>query len=146
MYRFRIPALVFTCLFICACQPEDRSPGLWLSGETKPFPADWSFTNEHREVALEVTPPHSITIWCAELDGDLYVAASRPDEKNWPGWVEKKPDVRIRVGNDIYDARLVQLSDQALISRIQTVQAAKYDLDPPSGPTTSRYWSVTPQP
>jgi len=138
--------ILLTGWMLSGCQPDDQTPGQWLRGESQPFPSDWTFTSAHREVALEVsTPyfvPHSITIWCADLDGTLYIAAARPEEKNWPAWVDMDPDVKIKVGDDLFEVRLEPLEDPEQIARVQTVQAGKYDLKIPAGPTTSRYWRV----
>jgi hypothetical protein len=144
-------AMLLLCVgaLLGGCQPADTRPGLWLSGEPAPYPEDWTFAHTYPEIALEVsTPyllPHSITIWCAALDGDLYIAAGRPETKNWPGWVDADPNVRIRVGDDLYEARVVPLEDEALIRRVMAVQAEKYGFEVPSGPTGTRYWIVTPR-
>ncbi len=37
--------------------PEDRRPGLWLTGGEAEFPSDWSFSDAYPEVALEVRAP-----------------------------------------------------------------------------------------
>lgn len=136
-------------LGLTACQPSDQTPGQWLSGERQPYPADWAFSRAYREVALEVnTPyliPHSITIWCVELDGDLFIAAGRPEEKRWDDWVDDDPKVRIRMGEDIFEAQLVPLTEPEQILMVRTAQAQKYNLDPPAGPTTARYWQVLPR-
>lgn len=141
--------LVSASALLVACQPEDRRPGQWLSGEPKAYPEDWTFAHAHPEIALEVsTPyliPHSITIWCATLDGNLYVAAGRPETKTWPGWVDADPDVRIRVEDGVYEARLEPLEDEALIQQVMALQAEKYGFEMPSGPTGSRYWAVLPR-
>jgi len=70
--------------------PQDRRPGMRLPGEVTPTPSDWSFTDDHPEIAIEVrTPyflPHSVTIACGSLDGNLFIGASDPETKHWPGW------------------------------------------------------------
>jgi hypothetical protein len=136
-------------LLLGACQPEDRRPGLWLSGEPMPYPEDWSFADQHQEIALEVgTPyllPHSVTIWCATLRGDLYLGASRPEEKNWPGWVNEDPQVRLLIGDALYEARLEPLEDQSLIREVTAVQSKKYGFPMPEGPTGAWYWRVDPR-
>lgn len=144
-------AMLLVCVgaLLVGCQPEDTRPGLWLSGEPAAYPEDWTFAHAYPEIALEVsTPyllPHSITIWCAAMDGDLYIAAGRPETKNWPGWVDADPNVRIRVGDDLYEARLQPLQDEALIRRVMALQAKKYGFEMPSGPTGTRYWVVAPR-
>ena len=139
---------------LSACDPSDRRPGLWLSGEeATQWPADWSFSNAEREIYLQVsTPyllPHSITIWCAEVDGDLYVAAARAAEKRWPGWVDDDPDVKLKVAGKVYTARLAPLDvageDSDLLTALRAAYQAKYNLGD-AGPFdgSTRYWRVTP--
>lgn len=141
-----LAALVLTV----GCEPQDRRPGLWLSGTPQEFPDDWSFTDDVREIAIQVnTPyllPHSVTIWCAEVDGDLYLAASNPDDKNWPGWVRDSPQVRLKIGEDIYDVTLDELTDADRIDPVQRAYAEKYQLggQASDGVTTVRYWAVEP--
>ena len=132
------------------CEPENRTPGLWLSGEyVETFPDDWSFSNKFREIAIEVdTPyliPHSVTIWCVEVEGDLFVAAAAADTKRWPGWVIDDPDVVLKIDEKVYEATLVPIESTAEIDRVRAAYVAKYDLGEgsPFQPGT-RYWSVMP--
>jgi hypothetical protein len=128
--------------------PSDQRPGLWLPGEKAAFPTDWSFSDAHREVALEVRAPyglpHSVTIWCVSLDGQLYVAARDPDEKRWPGWVADRPDVRLGVDGRIFEGRLVRLDDPDRIARVRSRYAAKYERPdpPPEDGRPMRYWHL----
>ena len=134
-------------LFACI-DPQDQRPGVRLAGEISDFPDDWRFSDAHREVAIEVaTPyfiPHSVTIWCAALDDDLYVGARNPDEKHWPGWVESDPNVRIRIGDQIYEGRLARVESEEELDRIRAAYKAKYELPdaPPEGAPPLRYWRV----
>jgi hypothetical protein len=129
--------------------PSDRRPGLRLSGEVvAEFPADWSFANKHREAAVQVqTPygiPHSVTIWCASTGKRLYLGARNADAKNWPGWVAKRPDVRIRFGTQIYEVRLSQVDDPEVLADIRAAYATKYSLysSPAADAPPVRYWEV----
>jgi hypothetical protein len=149
---FRILAAVALGLVATACfSPEDQRPGLRLAGGTVAIPADWSFTNDHKEIAVEVqTPyflPHSVTIWCAELDGVLYIGARNPESKRWPGWVDADPDVRLKIGEQLYEARLIPLDQPERIDRLRQAYAAKYELPPtPAGEGPPiRYWQVAPR-
>ena len=145
----RLVFILVSALLTAGCEPEDQTPGLWVSGTAREFPSDCRFTNGHREIALEVgTPyfiPHSITIWCAELDGELYVAAARPETKNWPGWVDDDPEVRLGIGDRIYEVKLVPITDASLIARIRRGASAKYNRAPPPGDVAIRFWQVQPR-
>lgn len=139
--------------------PSDRRPGTWLSGEVvADLPADWSFTDAHKEIAIEVaTPylvPHSVTIWCAALDGALYVGARDPETKRWPAWVDADPEVRLGIGGKVYEVALAPLdesADAAELARLRTAYAVKYELPPapadapPGTVPPTRYWRVGPR-
>jgi len=134
---------------LTACfEPEGRRPGMRLAGEVSDFPGDWSFSDAHREIAVEVATPyliaHSVTIWCAVVDDSLYIGARNPDEKNWPGWVESDPNVRLQIGDQLIEGRLVVIERAKRIESIRAAYKKKYDLpDPPAeGSPPMRYWRV----
>jgi len=137
-------------LLLGGCDPQDRRPGLWLSGETvEQLPEAWSFTDAEPEIFIEVTTPyllpHSVTIWCATVDGTLYVGARDPDSKRWPGWADRRPEVKLKIGEQVYPVRLVTLEDSGEIQVVQQAYAAKYQLPSSSGASAMRYWRVVPR-
>ncbi|NJN50830.1 MAG: hypothetical protein HC809_02635 [Gammaproteobacteria bacterium] len=155
-------ATAIVCLLLmAACNPADRRPGVWLTGEVVAYPASWAFTDAFKEIAIEVnTPyfvPHSVTIWCGSMDGVLYVGARDPQSKNWPGWVDDEPNVRLGIDGKIYEVTLVPLSpaiteDAAELARLAPYYARKYALSsqtpaqpPAQGEPTTRYWRVAPR-
>ncbi len=129
--------------------PSDARPGLWLSGDLAATPGDWSFSDQQREIQVQVrTPylvPHSVTVWCATIDGRLYTGARSPETKNWPGWAERSGEVRLRIAGRLYDVRLERIEDADLLTRIRAAYARKYDLPSPPDPASPpvRYWAVT---
>ncbi len=132
-----------------ACQSDGVRPGFSLSGQVAPFPEDWTFSNEHREIAIQVsTPyfiPHSVTIWCVEVDAQLFVAAASPNEKLWPGWVADDPKVRLRVGGMIYEARLELVTAESSLEQVSDAYRVKYELPERSAEDEPmRIWSVRP--
>ncbi len=156
-----LAAAAFVVFTLSAClDPSDRRPGTWLSGEVvSELPTDWSFTDAHKEIAIQVaTPyavPHSVTIWCAALDGVLYVGARDPATKRWPAWVDDDPQVRLGIDGKLYDVVLAPLDEAAAadadtLTRLRAAYAAKYELPaaPPDAPPgtipATRYWRVGP--
>ncbi len=142
-------ALVLAVNFIGCIDPKDRRPGLRLQGEVVgEVPADWSFTNAYEEIAIEVrTPyliPHSVTIWCAVTDGQLYIAARNPHEKRWPGWIESDPNIRLLIGEKLYEAKLAIVEEPSQIAPVSRAYAEKYELPnrPPEERPPMRYWRV----
>jgi hypothetical protein len=134
-------------LFACV-EPEGQRPGMRLAGEVSDFPGDWRFSDAYREIAIEVATPyfisHSVTIWCAALNNSLYVGARNPEEKYWPGWVERDPNVRLRIADRIFEGRLALVEDAKQIESIRAAYKRKYDLPdpPPEGGPPMRYWRV----
>ena len=73
--------VVLAVLRTLGVEPQDRRPGLWLTGEMPAMPVtDWSFSDEHAEIYLQTNTrwliPHSVTVYCATLDGDLYLLSA----------------------------------------------------------------------
>ena len=149
MKHVSIFAFVLLALLSAGCGPQDARAGFLLSGVETPMPADWRFTDKIQQIAIQVhTPylvPHAVTIWCAQVDGELYVGANAPQTKHWPGWVDRNPDVRLRIGEQIFAARLVPLDDASIIAQVQAAYAAKYKLNADAGNAMGevRYWHVT---
>lgn len=146
----RVILVALGALFLLSgCEPSDRMPGLWLRGDVvDPPPQDWSFTESHREIFVEVsTPyflPHSVTIWCAELHGQLFIGARDPDTKNWPGWLARDRDVRLKIGPRVYPVSAVDVTDEDTLTAIRSAYAEKYDLDP-DVKRDVRYWAIVPR-
>jgi hypothetical protein len=144
-----ILAALGALLLLTGCEPSDRTPGLWLRGEVvDPPPADWSFTDAHQEIFVEVaTPyflPHSVTIWCAQVHGQLFIGARDPDTKNWPGWLAQDRDIRLKIGPRVYPVSAVDVTDEDTLAAIRAAYAEKYALDP-SVKRDVRYWAVVPR-
>jgi hypothetical protein len=131
-------ALAFAAvLLVCACEPQDRRPGLWLAGEVVAEPvADWSFSDAHPEILLETRTwygiPHSVTV-VAAADGErLYVPSLYRDGGGWPEakyWnrnVARDPSVRLSIGGRLYERKAVLVTDDAERDRALAAFARKY--------------------
>jgi len=116
------------------CPPTDRSfacrmPGLWLKGQVVTTPvSDWSFTDKIPEIKIQTqTPyllPHSVTIWCAVYNGNLYVTSARGRE-----WVEdmvRDPHVRLKIGDQVFDRTVSLIDDPAEKAAVIDAKAKKY--------------------
>ena len=104
-------------LLLLGCgEPFVMIPGGRLSGTTKSVPENWRFTDAHEDVQLETRPadPYSVNVWVVAVGDDLFVASGRGAESAWAQHIEADPNVRLRVGDDIYELRAVE-ADTKLI-------------------------------
>lgn len=118
MTRQSVPLLaVFLAV---ACGPV---PGGALKGTVAPVPADWSQAlggdRAFCEVEARPADPHSIQLECFLLEGNLYAQSHRWALASWwpvtswaAIWIEH-PDVKVRIGDQLYELRAVQVTDPA---------------------------------
>ena len=107
-------------------------PGLWLKGELVTAPVtDWSFVDkvEHPGRSLNTvlvetrTPyfiPHSVRTIPSVRNGQLYIRSHQdrmdvqfPNDKSWTSNVARDPRVRIKIGDKLYEATMVLVTDRA---------------------------------
>lgn len=130
--------LAVAVLALSACEPKDRRPGLWLSGEVVTAPVtDWSFTNDHDEIFVETQTwyrvPHSVTTTVVTSGGTLYAPSlyydggEFPTERYWNRNIARDPNVRLKIGDKIYERRAALVTDPAERTRVLAAFAAKYD-------------------
>lgn len=123
---------------LAACEPQDRRPGTWLSGDLVTSPVeDWSFSDEHDEIFVQTHPwygvPHSVTTVVAAADGVLYVPsiysepAEFPGTKYWNSIIEDNPDVILKIGDKRYPRKAVPVTDEAEFERGLAALAEKYE-------------------
>jgi hypothetical protein len=121
--------LVLLALRVTGLEPHERMPGLWLTGDLVTTPvADWSYTDRIPEIKIQTqTPfllPHSVTIWCAAYNGNLYVTSARGRE-----WVEdmiRDPHVRLKIADKVYDRTVSVVDDPAEKAAVLQARVRKY--------------------
>lgn len=120
------------------CEPKDRRPGTWLSGNVAEGPiSDWSFVNDQMEVFVETHPwygiPHSVTTVIASKDGKVFVPsiyeapAEFPGSKYWNGIIADNPSVRLKVGDTLYEMEARPATNQEEFAEGFSALAEKYD-------------------
>jgi hypothetical protein len=124
-----VPLLLVSCI-----DPADRRPGLWLSGEVVSGPVgDWSFSDAQREIFVETRSrfgfAHSVTVLCAQREGQLYIGAREPEGKSWVANIGRNPDVRIEIDGKLYEQRLERVEDAEEIAAIYAAYAQKYGFE-----------------
>jgi hypothetical protein len=116
------------------CPPTDRAwsckvPGLWLKGEPVTNAAtDWSFTDKIKLIKIQTqTPfllPHSVTIWCAVYNGNLYVTSYRG--RLWVEDIIGDPHVRLKIADQVFDRTLSVVSDPSEKAAVLQAKGKKY--------------------
>ena len=137
MAKTRVLWMIVVVALCGACEPVDRRPGAWLSGEVAPIPDSWGFTDDHQEIFVETATwygvPHSVTTVVAAADGALYVpsiydeAAEFPGTKRWNKNIASDPAVRLKIGDAIYELEAHPVSDADEFRRGFEALAGKYD-------------------
>jgi hypothetical protein len=104
-------------------------PGGELSGNVEPVPLDWTFSDEVENIQLETRPsdPYSVNLWGVGDGANFYVASGRGLESAWAKNIAADPDVRLRIGENIYELRAVRTEDPQ--DRAQFMAAAKIKYD-----------------
>jgi len=116
------------------CPPTDRSlsckvPGLWLKGEPVTTPvSDWSFTDQIQQIKIQTqTPfllPHSVIIWCAVYNGNLYVTSYRG--RQWVENIIRDPHVRLKIADKVFDRTLSMVDDPVEKTAVLQAKGRKY--------------------
>ena len=113
MKRARILALGL----VLGCGPI---PGGSLDGNPSVVPSDWNAAMgaDHALCEIESRPddPHSIQLDCFSYEGALYVQSHRWVSASWwpvKSWAvvwQEHPDVRVRIGDALYDLKAVPVA------------------------------------
>lgn len=115
-----------------ACGPLWMLPGGRLSGEVSPAPGDWAFSEAIKTVQLETRPqdPYSVNVWGAGIGDRFYLASGSGGDARWAQYIEEDPEVRLRVGNILYELRAVRVDDDAERESFLSALERKYDWQP----------------
>jgi hypothetical protein len=140
--------LAIPLLLVLGCGPLVMIPGGSLSGDVQPVPADWSFTDEVETVQLETRPsdPYSVNVWGVGVGDIFYIASGRGVDAAWAEHIEANPNVRLRVGDAIYELDATRTSDPAELDAFLVAAKAKYDFEPEPGQReTAVLYRLTPR-
>ncbi len=123
---FLFALLLSTAIAGCG-RPFLLLPGGTLEGPTAAAPTDWSFSDSIETVQLESNPadPYSVNIWVIAMSENLYVHAGT-SRSAWVENIEADPNVRMRVGDSIYDLAASRVVEQAEFDRFSDAYEAKY--------------------
>ena len=132
-----VVVVALIALRIVGLDPHEHRPGLWLQGDvvTTPVP-DWAFTDKDPTIYIQTRSwyllPHSVTITCVAHNGQLYLTSVYrqgspfPEGKRWTSNVMRDPRVRLKIGNQVFDARVSLVTDPAQRAAVLESKAKKY--------------------
>jgi hypothetical protein len=118
-----------------------------LVGDAEP---DWSFVRDVREVEFQLLDPaRSPTTWILYHDGKAYIPCGYMTTwwgriwKRWPLEVAKDPRVILRVGDALYERRLVRIQEGPVVTPLLAELGRKYAGGrqiPPDAVTSGYLW------
>jgi hypothetical protein len=107
----KLSFMLFGIVWVVACQ----SPVLIFSGGTLAGPVSdtdsFIFAAQYKLLQLEVRPedPYSVNLRVLLHDNELYIDAA--EHRRWHKYLKLNPDVRIKLGDSVYRATAVRVSD-----------------------------------
>ena len=108
--------------------------GPFTSGElvTGPEP-DWSFVRDVQEVEFQLLEPaRSRTTWILYHEGKAYIPSGYMTTwwgklwKQWPHEAEKDPRILLRIGDKLYERKLVRIQDGPAVAPLLAELSRKY--------------------
>ncbi len=118
--------LTLFVLYVNRSDPYGPLPGKRLRGAevTKPID-DWSFTQQYRRVTVEVrsSNPYSVFAGYFLMGTDLYISSAH---SRWAQFLREDPDMRIRLGDEIYPVRALQVEDREALKEVHLGYTGKY--------------------
>ena len=136
--------IALASLRVFGFEPDDMRPGLWLTGELVTEPVtDWDFTDQYEEIFVQTKTwygiPHSVTVYCAQYNGDFYLFSAYygggnfPDKRSWNQNVMRDPRVRLKIGDQLFDQTLTYIDDEIIRTLVHQAFADKYPKWPSPG-------------
>ena len=140
----RCVAALVAAVVVLGCQPEDETPGLWLRGEIVEWVDDWRFTNDIEEIFVETRPwygiPHSTTIWCVELGGELYIGSYGSEKKAWEKNLARDPTAKLAISGKLYEVTVALVTEPGRVEALDVAYAQKYDMAEVFGDELPGWW------
>ncbi len=108
----------------------------------------WEFAAAEEQLQVETRPgdPHSVNTWFVALGPDLYVPTSmirgpeNPEERSWVAHVLDDPNVRIRLGDLIYDRVATRVEEPGEYQKVRSALEQKYELEPAQPGDARQVW------
>jgi endo-beta-N-acetylglucosaminidase D len=104
------------CSFLCTgCStPFLTLPGKSLQGD-EAVAESWEFASAYTIMQLETRPqnPYSVYHLVVLKNNNLYINAA--ERRRWHDYIKQDPNVRVKLGDKIYRARAVEVTDPEVL-------------------------------
>jgi hypothetical protein len=121
--------------------PLGPIPGGAFRGAVNPEPhPDWSSLEKVIELEIRPARPWSLSVWNVVIDGELFVPSAMGAHRRWPAVALEDPLVRVRTHGQIYERRIVKVTDPALRQRIGQAVAKRYGFEPAESAEDDTTW------
>ena len=121
-------AATFLLFVVLGCGPMGETPGIRLGGSGVGAPDGFALVQHSEIIQLEAQGlllPRVVNIWGVGFDDAMYVWSD--PGTGWSGRVEERPDeVRVRVGDNVYELSASKVSDADVKQRVAEAFQAKY--------------------
>lgn len=121
--------LIFGAMYLLRNDPIGPIAGRALTGKAAGNLTDVSECNQHDHIGIESRSenPYSVLTWCFIHAGEMYVPALFGGRNNWPYYIIGDPKVRIKMGENVYDAYATRAAlDLATFRDMMDSMADKY--------------------
>lgn len=135
----RLALIIAATIALAGCSPKEmaslaykmeRWPGQRLGGTEQPVPADFEFLNHsaYDLIQLKVQGdllPHVVNIWGVGMGDSVYLWTE--SSTGWSQRLEKRPDARVRIGDDVYALSTTRVEDAEQRRLVFEAFMAKYE-------------------
>lgn len=135
--------LIMVAALLMGVGPLDRLPGARLVGHVVDAPvASWRFVEKAGQCELETRPeyPHSVTVNCWHLDGQLYVGCMHCQGKVWSHYINETRLARVKIASKVYPVTLDRTTDPQEIALSWAARWDQLRRARPVGKTPEHYW------
>ena len=135
--------IVVIAALLMGIGPFDRLPGARLVGVLVSAPiTDWRFVEDAGQCQLETRPhyPHSVTVNCWHLAGQLYIGCMNCQGKAWSHYIDQMPIARVKIADRVYPVALERRTDPSEVTLSWAARGRQLGRDLPVGSVPPHYW------
>ena len=139
----RSAGLFVVATLLMGMGPLDRLPGARLVGPVVDGSVDsWRFVEKAGQCQLETRPqyPHSVTVNCWHLDGQLYIGCMRCQGKVWSRYAVETKLARVKIASQVYRVTLERTTDPQEMTLSWAARWDQLGRARPVGSVPEHYW------